>query len=114
MTRHRLAGALAALLLMGAALPAAAQTQQVWNAPYTKSVPLSVGTPVLPYFGSAPFTTPVRAIWISCTVSGNITLQLADGSQITMGALPVGIYVLPIQAVEVVSSSATATFSALG
>lgn len=104
-------------LAAGLATPALAQgpTQQTtWNAPYSKSVPMTIGVAVSPNFGSGAFLYPIRAILISCTVSGNITLQLVDGSQVTLSALPVGIYVLPMQVVEVVSSTATASFSALG
>lgn len=109
---------LAAALLAFAAPPAFAQqpaaANAIWQAPYGKSAPMTVGTPIPPSFGTAPFAVPVRAILISCTAQGTVVLQLADGSQVTLGALPPGIYVLPFQAVEVVSSTATATFEALG
>lgn len=107
---------LAVSIAIACSSPAAAQTTapQAWNAPYMKSVAMSVGTPVPANFGTAPFAVPVRAILISCTSPGNIVLQLADGSTVTLNALPAGIYVLPMQVVEVVSSTATATFSALG
>lgn len=116
MSRRFFLGLALAAGLASAGSPALAQgpSQTTWNAPYTKSVPLSVGVPVPPNFGSGAFLIPVRAVLISCTVAGNITLQLSDGSQITLSSLPPGIYVLPMQVVEVVSSTATATFSALG
>jgi hypothetical protein len=84
------------------------------DAVYTRSAPMTVGTPVPPVFGTPPFAVPVRAIMIVCTVAGNMTIQLQDGSTLTLTALPAGIYILPMQAIEVTASTATAQFWVLG
>lgn len=104
-----------ALCAMAAAAPAFATSVQIDpqqpDPSYVKSEALVVGTPVVAYFGTlgTPTWSPVRAILINVTVSGDVVLKLTDGNNITLTALPVGIYVLPFQVGTVVTAGTTAT-----
>ena len=115
--RRHLALAASLLALTGAAVARAENVQIDPKQPdpsYGKSESLTVGTPVGTSIGTVP--TPVRAILIVCTVTGNVVLTLADGSIVTLTGLPVGIFILPLVVTQVNTSgtTATATYRDLG
>lgn len=119
MRRHRFFLALPAFLAVAALCSSSVRADQVQIDPrqpdpsYVKSESLTVGTPVAAYFGTLGPTpssySPVRAILINVTVAGDVKLQLTDGNNITLSALPVGTYILPLQVIQVISSGTTAT-----
>lgn len=116
---RRFSLALASAAALALATPASADKVQIDpqypDPPYAMSEALTVGTAVLPYFGAVPRQTPVRALAINCTVAGNVSLKLGDGSTLVI-TTPVGWYILPLQVIEVNASgtTATATYTDLG
>ena len=53
--------------------------------------------------------TPQRAIGINCTVAGNVTIKLADGSTMLF-AVAVGFFIFSFSVQSVTASTATATY----
>lgn len=118
-TRFLLRLAAAAALVLAAAAPVGAQVR-VGIDPghpdpsYAKSAALTVGVAMSPaYFGTIPNQTPLRGLFMNCSVAGNVVVTLTDGSTLTIAA-QVGVFVLPLAVQEVVSETATCTFAALG